>query len=68
MIIKQNENQIIRLKDVGEAVLGPQNEESGAMINGDAGVVMAVVGLPGANTIEIADEFYKRFDQLKKCP
>lgn len=66
LIIKQNENQIIRLKDVGEAVLGPQNEESGAMINGDAGVVMAVVGLPGANTIEIADEFYKRFDQLKK--
>ena len=66
MIIKQNDNQIIRLKDVGEAVLGPQNEESGAMINGDAGVVMAVIGLPGANTIEIADEFYKRFDQLKK--
>jgi multidrug efflux pump len=66
LIIKQNENQIIRLRDVGEAVLGPQNEESGAMINGDAGVVMAVVGLPGANTIEIADAFYKRFDQLKK--
>ncbi|MGE5356472.1 MAG: efflux RND transporter permease subunit [Deltaproteobacteria bacterium] len=66
LIIRQNENQIIRLKDVGEAVLGPQNEESGAMINGESGVVMAVIGLPGANTIEIADEFYNRFDQLSK--
>ena len=66
MIIKQTDKYIIRLKDVGEAVLGPENEESGAIINGDAGVVMAIIGLPGANTIEIADEFYTRYDHLKK--
>lgn len=65
MIIRQTNNQLIRLSDVGEAVLGPENEESGASINGATGLVMAMVPLPGANAIEIADEFYKRLDQIK---
>jgi hydrophobe/amphiphile efflux-1 (HAE1) family protein len=66
MIVKQNDNQVVRLRDIGEASLGAQNEESGATINGRTGVILALTPLPGANTIEIADEFYKRLDQLKK--
>jgi hydrophobe/amphiphile efflux-1 (HAE1) family protein len=65
LIVRQTDNQVIRLKDVGEAVLGPQDEESGAQISGVSGVVLALIPLPGANTIEIADEFYKRLDQVK---
>lgn len=65
LIVRQSENQIVRFRDIGEAMIGPQNEESGAIINGNPGVVMAVVGLPGANSIEIADEFHKRFKQLQ---
>ena len=65
LIIKQVNNQIVRLSDVGEAVLGPEVEESGATINGNSGLAMAIIGLPGANTIEIADEFYSRFEKLK---
>lgn len=65
LIVRQSENQIVRFRDIGEAMIGPQNEESGAIINGNPGVVMAVVGLPGANTIEIADEFHNRFEQLQ---
>lgn len=65
LIIKQTNNQIIRLSDVGEAVLGPQNEESGAVINGASGVVLALIPLPGANAIEIAEEFNIRLEQLK---
>lgn len=64
MIIRQTDNQAIRLSDVGEAVLGPQNEESGATINGITGVSLALIPLPGANDIQIADEFYKRLDQV----
>ncbi len=66
MIVKQSNNQIIRLSDIGEAVLGPQNEEMGATVNGVNGVSLALIPLPGANTIEIADEFYKRLDQVKQ--
>ena len=40
LIIKQTDNQVVRFRDIGEAVLGPQNEESGARINGITGVVL----------------------------
>lgn len=66
LVIHQSNNQVIRFKDIGEAILGPQNEESGATINGSIGVVLALIPLPGANDIEIANEFYKRIDQIKQ--
>jgi hydrophobe/amphiphile efflux-1 (HAE1) family protein len=65
LIIRQDDNQIIRFSDIGEAVLGSQNEESGALINGNTGVMLAIIPLPGANDIQIADEFYKRLNQIK---
>lgn len=66
MIIKQSDNQVVRFRDIGEAMLGPQMEESGATINGNTGVVLALIPLPGANDIQIANEFYKRLSQIKK--
>ncbi len=66
LIIRQTDDQIIRLSDIGEAVLGPQNEESGISINGNIGIALAMVPLPGANDINIADEFYKRLDQIRE--
>jgi hydrophobe/amphiphile efflux-1 (HAE1) family protein len=69
LILKQTNDQVIRLSDIGEAVLGPENVETGIKFNGAEGISLAVLPLPGANTIEIADEFYKRFDEIKKnCP
>lgn len=65
LIIRQTNNQVIRLSDIGEAVVGPQDEESGSAVNGTTGVMMVLIPLPGANTIQIADEFYKRMDQIK---
>ena len=66
MIIKQDDNQVVRLSDIGEAVLGPQNDETGAIINGMTGTMLALIPLPGANDIQIADEFYKRLDQIRQ--
>jgi len=66
MIVKQNDNQVVRLSDIGEAVLGPQNDETGAIINGTTGTMLALIPLPGANDIQIADEFYKRLDQIRQ--
>jgi hydrophobe/amphiphile efflux-1 (HAE1) family protein len=65
LIIRQSNDQIIRFSDIGEAVLGPEDEESGVKINGSNGLMIAIIPLPGANNIEIADEFQKRFDQIK---
>jgi len=66
LIIKQTESQVVKLNDIGEAVLGPESEESGSTINGNSGVMLALIPLPGANDIQIADEFYKRLDQIKQ--
>ena len=66
MIIRQTAGQTIRFRDVGEAVLGPEDEESGARRNNIQGLSMAIIPQPGSNYVEIADEFYKRFDRIKK--
>jgi hydrophobe/amphiphile efflux-1 (HAE1) family protein len=66
LIIRQDDNQVIRLSDIGEAVLGPEVEETDVKLNGVDGISLALIPLPGANHIEIADEFYKRFEQIKK--
>jgi len=66
LIIRQTSNQVVKLKDIGEAVLGSQNEESGALINGATGVMIAIIPLPGANDIQISSEFNLRLEQIKK--
>ncbi len=66
LILRQTDNQVVRFKDIGEAVLGPQNEESSASINGATGLSMVLIPLPGANSIEISDEFNKRLEEVKK--
>ncbi|MFA6819802.1 MAG: efflux RND transporter permease subunit [Bacteroidaceae bacterium] len=66
LIIKESDNQVVRFSDIGEASLGPQNDESGSIINGTPGVMLNLIPLPGANDIQIAKEFYKRYNQIKK--
>ena len=66
LIIKQTNDQVIRFSDIGEAALGPENVETTVKLNGAEGIFLALLPLPGANTIDIADEFYKRFDEIKK--
>jgi multidrug efflux pump len=56
----------IRFRDIGQAVLGPENEEGGARRNLVQGLSLAVIPQPGSNWVEITDEFYRRFEQLKK--
>lgn len=55
----------IRLKDVGEAVLGPENEETVFKSRLNPMVNVALIPLPGANYVEIADEFYRRLDKIR---
>jgi multidrug efflux pump len=65
LIIRQTNDQIIRFSDIGEAMLGPQDEEVSVKLNGGDGISLALIPLPGANHIQIADEFYKRFDDIQ---
>jgi len=66
LIVKQTEGNIIRLKDIGYAIIGPENEESATRKNNVSSVNVAVVAQPGSNQVAIADELYKRIEVIKK--
>jgi multidrug efflux pump len=66
MIISESGGTLVRFKDVGNAVLVAENERSIMRGNNALPVVgVAVTPQPGANQIEIADEVYKRLEQIK---
>ncbi len=66
MIIKSNGTDIVRFSDLGFAELGTENEESILRQSGTPMIGLALVPLPGANYLEIADEFYRRIEDIKK--
>jgi multidrug efflux pump len=66
LIVKQTEGNIIRLKDIGYAIIGPENEESATRKNNVSSVNVAVVAQPGSNQVAIADELYKRIEVIQK--
>lgn len=66
VIIKSTESGDIRVKDVGQVLLGPESEESILRESNIPMVGLAMVPLPGSNYVSISDEFYKRMDQIKK--
>jgi multidrug efflux pump len=66
VIIKSAPTGDIRLKDVGQAILGPENEESVLRESNMAMVGLAINPLPGSNYVEISNEFNRRLDQIKK--
>lgn len=66
LLIKESDGVLVRLKDVGRAVLTAENLKSS--LRGEDGVqqiALAIQPQPGSNHIAIADEFYKRVEQLK---
>lgn len=66
MIVKESDNNIVRLRDVAKVELGAENEETILKESGTPMVGLALVPQPGANYIDISEEFYKRYEVLKK--
>ena len=65
IILKQDLNGIVRLGDVARVELGPDQEDQGTYFNGVPVVMLTISPQPGANQINIADEFYKRLEEVK---
>ncbi|MFW9613925.1 MAG: efflux RND transporter permease subunit, partial [Macellibacteroides fermentans] len=66
LIIKDDGSNIVRFSDVGMAELAPEDIRSLLKKNGEPTVINVLIPQPGANHIEIADEAYRRIEQLKK--
>jgi multidrug efflux pump len=66
IIIRSNQNKVVKLSDVGFAELGPENLETKLLGSGKVMVGLALVPQPGSNYLDIAEAFYKHFDVLKR--
>lgn len=66
LVVRESDDRIIRLSDIGRAELGPQDTRSYMKMNGVPMVGVVVVPQPGANHIDIADAVYERVEQMRK--
>lgn len=66
LILKEEQNRIIRFSDIGRAELGPADIKSYMKMDGVPMIGIVVTPQPGANHIEIADAVYARMEQMKK--
>jgi HAE1 family hydrophobic/amphiphilic exporter-1/multidrug efflux pump len=66
LLIREDSTGIVRLSDIARVELGPESLEQSWKYNGVNAVGLAVIPQPGANNIAIADEVYKRLDEIKK--
>ncbi len=66
LIIKESDGKVIRFSDIGYAEVSPEDLRSILKKNGEPMVINVIVPQPGANHIEIAEEAYRRIEQLKK--
>ena len=65
LVLKSEGTTLVRLRDVGRVELGAQNERTVLKRDGVAMVGVVLRPLPGANSIALADEFYKRLDEIR---
>lgn len=66
MIIKEDNHNVVRFRDVGTAELGTENHRNIMRRNGVPAVSTVIIPQPGANQIEISNEAMIRLEQLKK--
>jgi hydrophobe/amphiphile efflux-1 (HAE1) family protein len=66
LIVREDNNGIVRLSDLAKVELGPEQYEQSWKLNGVSAVGLAIIPQPGANYINISYEFNKRLDEIKK--
>jgi HAE1 family hydrophobic/amphiphilic exporter-1/multidrug efflux pump len=66
LILRSDSAGIIRLSDVARVEIGPESLEQSWKYNGVNAVGIVLIPQPGANNIQIADDFYKKLEAIKK--
>ncbi|MBC7886697.1 MAG: efflux RND transporter permease subunit [Ferruginibacter sp.] len=66
LIIRSDSAGILRLSDVARVEIGPEELEQSWKYNGVNAVGIVLIPQPGANNIQIADDFNKKLEAIKK--
>jgi multidrug efflux pump len=66
LVIREENGSVVKMHDVGYAVIDAENIRSGVRRGGIPGVAVSIQALPGANLIDISNQFRARFEEIKK--
>lgn len=66
IIVKSEGDKIVRLSDVAKASLEAENLETRLSDAGQTMIGLAITPQPGTNYLDISEEFYKQYEELKK--
>lgn len=66
MIIREEAGSVVRLRDVGYAKLGAQNERTVLKRDGVPMVGVVAIPQPGSNQLAITEEFFNRVGRIKQ--
>ncbi|GGG24572.1 efflux RND transporter permease subunit [Pontibacter amylolyticus] len=66
LVVREDATRLIRFRDIGYAQLAPENEKTVLRYNGVPMIGVVIIPQPGTNQVEIADEFYRRLEHIKK--
>ena len=64
--IKTTDKGVVRLSDVAQIHYEPKDPRTGFKRNGKNVIAIAIIPQPGSNHVEIANEFYKRIENIKR--
>ena len=66
LILKQQGDQLIRVRDIGRAELSPEDLRGIMKMNGIPMIATVIIPQPGANHIDIVDDVYTRLEFIKR--
>jgi hydrophobe/amphiphile efflux-1 (HAE1) family protein len=68
LVIRKKNNYLVRLSDVGQAVLGVESDEKSATVNGNKqSVIMGIVPLNTANPLDVSKAVIALLPELEKA-
>ncbi len=66
LVVRQSGDQLIRLRDVADVVLGAEDYDSEVRFSGERAVFMGIWVLPNANSLDVIKRVRKEMDSIQK--
>lgn len=66
LIIRDQQNQVIRLKDIGEAILDAENTDSAFRFNGKPAIALGIIPQSTANPLEVEKNIQRVLKHFKQ--
>ena len=65
IIVAYHNGEAVRVRDIGQAVIGPQDTKQAAWADGKRGIFLVIYKQPGANVVATVDRILAELPQLK---